>query len=514
MPNVRVPVLCENYRSAIERKDEVEAQILDEIANGHYVVASEIPTITSALGAIPKKDGGVRLIHDASRPDGNALNDFATRDPVKFMTVDDAAANLTRGAWQAVVDLKSAYRVCRSREDHWTYAGIRWSFSDQLDPVYLLDTRLGFGFRRSVPAFHRLTQSVVHIMTSLGYDGVTVLLDDFHIVGDSYNECYVKMSVLMSVLRRLGFWINYSKIQMPSRRVKYLGVILDSDKMVSELPFDKVQELTADLNSVYGSKKVTRKQLERLCGKVNWASRVIIGGRFHVRRRRILNVMNSLSKPWHRTRVTQEMRADIEFWLEYLPRFNGVCEIESVSNARSQVTVFVDSSSRASGGVTEGGEFFYHPWSPSELAQLSHINFKECASFLVAARHWGSQWRGKRVHFMSDNIAACGMLRKGRTGDTGTMSSLRELFWLSVEHDFKMSVSNVPGASQLADPASRLDEPGMKAKLHGQFQLYHHFLALLQHLPDELAVARWAVLNIPPEFLPPSVLRSAGINLS
>ena len=107
-----------NYRSAFDERDKVEAQIRVEIANGRYMVVQEPPLITSALGAIPKSDGGVNIIQGASHPDGNALNDFALKDKVTFQTVDDATANLEQGDYQAVIDLKLAYRVCRSRRGH------------------------------------------------------------------------------------------------------------------------------------------------------------------------------------------------------------------------------------------------------------------------------------------------------------------------------------------------------------------------------------------------------------
>ena len=103
-----------------------------------------------------------------------------------------------------------------------------------------------------MPAFHMLTQSVSCIMRNLGYVGITVQLDDFHIVGKTYDKCLHKMYVLiMGVVRRSGFWIDYFKIQMPSQRVTFIGVVLDSNKMVSELPPDKVEKLTAELKTVY-----------------------------------------------------------------------------------------------------------------------------------------------------------------------------------------------------------------------------------------------------------------------
>ena len=53
-----------------------------------FVIASQSP-----LGAIPKTAGGVRLIHDCSRPAGNSLNDFAVLESSQtFQNIDDATS--------------------------------------------------------------------------------------------------------------------------------------------------------------------------------------------------------------------------------------------------------------------------------------------------------------------------------------------------------------------------------------------------------------------------------------
>ena len=46
--------------------------------------------MVSAMAAIPKEDGSVRLIHDGSRPIGAAKSDYAQPDTVKFQTLQDA----------------------------------------------------------------------------------------------------------------------------------------------------------------------------------------------------------------------------------------------------------------------------------------------------------------------------------------------------------------------------------------------------------------------------------------
>ena len=84
-----------------------------------------------------------------------------------------------------------------------------------------------------------------------------------------------------------------------------------------------------------------------------------------------------------------------------------------VSHARPPVTVFCDSFSVACGAVLGGGDYFFHPWSRHGLDAASHINFKECATFTVAAERYASLWTGKKVTFVTDNMAACGMLHKG-----------------------------------------------------------------------------------------------------
>ena len=83
-----------NYRSATnpDTRPKAEAQILEEIKEGHYVVSPDRLTLTSAIGAIPKKNSeSVRLIHDCSQPSGTAVNDYAPLGPkLRYQSVDDA----------------------------------------------------------------------------------------------------------------------------------------------------------------------------------------------------------------------------------------------------------------------------------------------------------------------------------------------------------------------------------------------------------------------------------------
>jgi len=90
-------VQSKNYKSATSAdvKAAVEQTILSKISKGNYVITESKPTIVSALGAIPKPNSSeVRLIHDCSRPHGQALNDYISTHSFKFQTLDDAIALL------------------------------------------------------------------------------------------------------------------------------------------------------------------------------------------------------------------------------------------------------------------------------------------------------------------------------------------------------------------------------------------------------------------------------------
>jgi hypothetical protein len=173
------PVECENYQSAlaVDAKAAVEAQICEELVEGRYEIVREKPTIISALGAIRKSNGKIRLIHDASRPVGMALNDYAQMEyALKFQSLKDAEALLMPNAYMAKIDLKSAYRSVAIHPDDYVAAGLKWQFSGDDQAQYMVDKRLPFGSRFSPGVFHRLTQAVRRVMCGYGFPNMFILM--------------------------------------------------------------------------------------------------------------------------------------------------------------------------------------------------------------------------------------------------------------------------------------------------------------------------------------------------
>lgn len=119
----------DNYKSATNpvSRPKVEQTIRDEIAQGNYVISAVKPRIISALGAIPKPNSPeIRLIHDCSRPNGQAVNDYISTDSFKFQTLDDAVKLLKPHYYMAKIDLRHAYRSVPIHPGNWLQMAIFW----------------------------------------------------------------------------------------------------------------------------------------------------------------------------------------------------------------------------------------------------------------------------------------------------------------------------------------------------------------------------------------------------
>ncbi|CAC5402088.1 unnamed protein product [Mytilus coruscus] len=274
---------AKNHPSALPSSplyEKAHQQILTEIENGNYEFTESTPKIISPLGVIPKPDGGVRIIHDCSRPLGSAVNDFAEdMEKQKFQSVDDAAKLVTKNCFMAKVDLKSAYRSvgisCCSQQ----VTGLQWTFPDGQTHTFI-DKKLPFGSKLAPGIFHRLSQAIRRMMSRRGFT-VIAYLDDFFICERTKQRCAHGLRVLIDLLRKLGFAISWSKVFDPCQKLVFLGVEIDSTSLELRLPLTKLEQLRAELADFKQRKHVSKKQLQSLAGKLNWASSVVHGGRVY-----------------------------------------------------------------------------------------------------------------------------------------------------------------------------------------------------------------------------------------
>ena len=434
----------------------MEKQIRCEVDNGRYVVTSDKPVIVSALAAIPKGDGQeIRLVHDASKPLGSALNDYAINSKFRYQTLQEAARLIQRQDYIAKVDLASAYRSVKVHEADWPLTGLAWKFEGDENVTYLQDKRLPFGARLSAGIFNTLTQAVRRILAEEGHRDICVYLDDFLIRGATKEECTRSMNRLLVVLRELGFAISYKKVVPPTQCLTFLGIEIDTVDYVFRLPTDKLSALKSEVGTIKGRRSASKEELESLAGRMNWAAQAVLGARTFMRR--IIDRINILKYQHHRTRITGGLAADLRWWSDYLVTFNGHIPL---LDHRSYIPVAVDACKSGCGGVFQDS-IFHLNWDYCPDVKGKHINHLEVLALEPAVRLWGPSWQDSVVHVYSDNQVAVSAINKGSSKDPHVMNSLRSVFWACALFNFKLKAIYYPGVrNTLADRASRLSEPG------------------------------------------------------
>ena len=449
-----------NYKSATcpENRNQVEKQLLSEIAKGHYVITDNKPSIISALGAIPKKDTDeLRIIHDCSQPIDNGVNSLFTVQKHSFESVDSAIRHLKPHGWLAKVDLKSAYRHVGIHPQDYKVMGLKYHFSKDNRFTYFYDTRLCFGASASVGIFHRITQSIVRMMHRQGHNKVMCYLDDFLLIGDTKTECQKSMDKLLQLLHKLGFTINWSKVVYPTQNIDFLGININSTANTLTIPKDKLQAIKQTVNKWIKKTKATKRELQSLIGIINWAAKCVKAVRPILHS--LINLVKKLKKASHRIRIPRNTKLDLLYFNTWCTTFNGVVLFNHATGPQPCNTVFTDASPEA-GGAYCCNDFLYSCWK-RDYPHISpqSIYVKEMCAILLAFHRWSAYWQNKPVYIYTDNQAAEWAIKSGLTKCPGANDILREILWISAVYNIQIHVSYISTKrNYIADAISRMHE--------------------------------------------------------
>ena len=459
----------DNHPSVEKYHDIVEKELLYQIREGNYQIVSNKPKIVSPLGAIPKGDNGIRIIHDCSRPHGNAVNNYSLPSSVSYETVNNAFKLAKPGSYMCKIDLQSAYRSVPINPENFHCTGLQFKFTGDDAPTYLIDRRLPFGCNKGPMIFHRISQSVKRMMSRKGFDGVVVYLDDFLCVADTYEECCAMQHALLSLLVKLGFQISWKKVTSVTNVVEFLGITIDTTSCCASLSEKKVEKLFTRLQCFQNRKRATKRQLQCLAGSLNWACQVVRGGRFFLRR--ILDCICLLKESFHKCKLSAAFKGDLQWWLDYVVSLNG-----EVYYRKAQNIVLHSDACNVGGGVFVQGMWRYFNWKIDvpEVKDL-HINYKEVITAILGISIFAPVLKNHDVTVVTDSSVAKAVLNKGRSKNPYVMSMLRDMFWTLEEFNIHLRAVHCPGSlNQLPDAISRLHEEGQLLRLKALLSNWFH----------------------------------------
>ena len=461
----------DNWPSANTFAEHIQSSIDKEVAAGIKIGPFSHPPFSnfvgSPLGAFHRKRSDkVRTIHDLSWKPGSSINDYISKEDykMKYLSLDEVISNIVargRHTELAKLDLEAAFHHIAVRPQDFELLG---STFHRYNPVtntyckeYYYDRVLQFGARSSPKLFNDFAEAAEYIMLSNGATYSQHYLDDYITMGSTgTSECSDNLQIMMNTCSDLGFSLNPSKICEPNTTMEYLGIILDTDRLQARISSDRLEDVMSELLQWRHRQTATKRQILSLIGKLTFVSRVVRPGRTFVRR--MISLACSAPHLHHRVRLTNDFQLDVQWWLDYLPQWNGV-SLFPPSHWESNIDLhlFTDSSDVAAGGYYRGAWFvvpFVHEFS--ELKDMS-INWRELFAIIVAAQTFGTLWTGKRIMFHCDNMCVVDVVKSGSCRSDRIMDLLRKLFFICARFDFEISMCYVnTKANDIADALSRL----------------------------------------------------------
>ena len=96
--------------------------------------------------------------------------------------------------------------------------------------------------------------------------------------------CKRYLEEILTICDKIGTPMAPMKTMGPSICLTFLGIELNTAQQVARLPNDKVDRCLSLVSEFLEREKVTLKELQTLCGTLNFACQVVVPGRAFLRR--------------------------------------------------------------------------------------------------------------------------------------------------------------------------------------------------------------------------------------
>jgi hypothetical protein len=410
------------------------------------------------MGAFEKRrqPGKYRIIHDLSWPPGHSVNEHidAAEYTLHYMSVDDVVDVIQshgRHARLAKLDLADAFHHIRVRREDWELLGTTWT-SDLGDTEHYVSTVLPFGLRSSPKLFNNFAEAAKWIMKERGAGYVDHYLDDFITVATPQSsECQNNLETMLTVCAELGFAVNPQKVVPACTELEFLGIVIDTDKMELRISDERLTEIKSELDQWRKRPRGRKRALLSLIGKLSFVARVVRNGRSFLRR--FIEAASQTAHLHHYVKLSQDTRADLEWWYQYLDQWNGISIFpDPLWTTAASLEIYTDASNIALAAYFDG------EWFVERADTSTTIAHRELRALVLAAATWGASWTAKRIIFYCDNMTTVQVLTSGVSKCKDLMGLVRSLLYLAAKYQFcyKLLYINTKD-NTVADALSRFD---------------------------------------------------------
>ena len=183
---------------------------------------------------------------------------------------------------------------------------------------FFVDKCLPFGAAISCSHFQEVSDAVAYLVQFRSGKIVINYLDDYLFAHFRHALCNQQVQIFIEVCTKIGLPISEEKTFWADTIMTFLGFLIDTVNQIIGIPMEKLAKGQNMINHILklgsmksSKRKITVKQLEQLCGFLNFLSRAIVPSQSFTRRL-YAPLCNKKLRPHHHLRVTEEMLLDLE----------------------------------------------------------------------------------------------------------------------------------------------------------------------------------------------------------
>ena len=173
---------------------------------------------------------------------------------------------------------------------------------------------------------------------------------------------------------------------------------------------------------------------------------------------RLIDLSKQVRHLHHKVRLTVDALMDIEWWIKFLPSWNGKSVFYNTFWTDSNTMHLYSDASNVALAAYFDGQWFVVPFEGS-LAVLSlfSINWREMCAVALAVSTWGSQWQGQRIIMHCDNMCVVECINHGASRSPDIMRLIRNMFFVCAQYGIEVTARYVnTKCNDIADSLSRL----------------------------------------------------------
>lgn len=278
-------------------------------------------------------------------------------------------------------------------------------------------------------------------------------IDDSLLVGETIQECSSGSSAMITLVEKLGFFVNYEKsVLKPAQKIAFLGNIIDSVKMTVTLTDERKENILYECKKLHKKSEASIRNVASVIGLIVSSFSAIEFGPLHYRsleRNKIDALKCSRGNFDSLMYISDQMKDDLSWWIN-----NAHFSCRQICHGPIQFVVYSDASLLGWGATFDNQEIGGH-WS--DIEQSYHINALELVACFNALKSFFKDQRDTSIKVMTDNVTAVSYINNMGGIHSQLCNDLASQIWTwCIDRSIWLLAAHIPGVENVvADRKSR-----------------------------------------------------------